>query len=204
MSELKDILKNYNDRILNDIKKTYFSSILLKDYDTKEIPQNAETTAEEIKNNLNSLTIDDFNLLLSLHRKTLTNDKIIRDLLNHELLYYEPKMKISNIDELILSINKLIKRYEYCLSYSIYEDSEWIIKYESDRKFKSNENQIMLLNTLKEEYINDSQTNEYLNNLVKNFRKYVNENEYHIKFKVWEDEDNDVYWVIFVLTNLKK
>lgn len=204
MTDLEETVRNHNNKILNDIKETSINLMYLKDCDLKEIPKDAEDTAEQIRENLVSLGTDDFNLLLSLHKKTLTNEKIIRDLLNHELIYFKPKNKISDKQELVNLIKKLIKRYEYCLCNSIYEDSDWIVKYESDRKFKSNENQIMILNTLKEEYVSDTQTEIYLNNLINNFKRYVNENEIHMKFKVWEDEDNNVFWIIFVITDMMK
>lgn len=200
--ETDTFLHYLNDKIIRSIKNyNMIENINKNNYVNNE---NSSIIAKQIKQVLNSGFDDNFNTLLLLYKKIITHQKIVKELLNYEFLFYEPDNKNLSIEELLNVIKKIFDRYQLYLSGNLLDDTDWIIQRESSKRFKLKQNQIILVNSMDLKYIYDTQTINYLNNLIIHLYKYVNKEHISIKYKLCDDDDNDICWIIFVLTDLQK
>lgn len=141
---------------------------------------------------INNITIKDFKDYtrdeLIYQYNQLSNEKMYKDLLSCSFLFYEPKIKYNNIDDLLNLTFNIIKQYQYVVGGFKIEDLEWqLVK--DDEYIKLEDNQKAIMNTVEQQYFDDKETNLFIDTLTKHIKKYnANENiDIHYLF------DNDIH-----------
>lgn len=140
---------------------------------------------------INNITIKDFKDYtrdeLIYQYNQLSNEKMYKDLLSCNFLFYEPKIKYNNIDDLLNLTFNVIKQYQYVVGGFKIEDLEWTLV-KDDEYIKLEDNQKAIMNTVEQQYFDDKETELFIDTLIKHIKKYnANENiNIHYLF------DNDI------------
>lgn len=139
------------------------------------------------------------NMLFSVYRKIIPYEKILKDVLTYEFLFYEPKEteKVGTIDELInLSMSEL-KKYQGIIGGFYIEDTEWL-RCETDSRFKIKPNQKIIYNTIETSGSTERDNLLFLKNFVNHMKRFVNNDKIFMSYKIFDDKNNEISWILLV------
>lgn len=161
--------------------------------------------ASFIRNNLDQIKMNDV-MLINVYKKIIKPVHMFKDILEYEFLNYSPDIKIHNIDDLVKCAVDELKKYQGIIGGYDIEDSEWIYKDGSVNKttcrFKITENQKIIYNTI-EKSNEDNKNILFIKHFVKYMERFIeNEVRLSITFKVINDDQNNITWIIIVFTKL--
>ena len=178
------------------IKKITFSKKFL--FNDNNIT-NAIQIANNIKNNKNEI-FSDIETLKNYHSQIITKAKMIKEILTYEMLFYNPSDKISTTNELIQICLDQLKQYQGIVGGYTIEDDTWLSIEVDNPRFKLKKSQIGIYNTIKIDDCYDSDLIWFLKKFTIHIRKFIDPNLNLITFdyKLYEDSNNSIGWVLFV------
>jgi hypothetical protein len=189
----------------DNINESYLSNFIGYDLfnNTKSFKKDASlfdsiTMASFIRSNCVDIRSNE-NMLFSVYKKIIPYEKILKDILTYEFLFYEPKdsEKVGTIDELInLSISEL-KKYQGIVGGFYIEDMEWL-QCTSDIRFKIKPNQKIIYNTIETCGSTDRDNVLFLKDFVNHMKRFINNDKITMSNKIFDDENNEISWILLV------
>ena len=183
------------------IKQSYLEfSKQINLYNNKNNYINTDSNIKLIHDNINNICLD-HDLAKQLIDKIMTPEKIMKECLTFNLLNYTPdeENKVNTIDEIInISINTL-KQCQYIVGGYNIEDIDWIICNKNNNRFKLNDNQKILYNSVHKKNC-DKELIWFLESVLNYVNKHNNNSEIKIKHDIFEDKNNSICWIIYKFT----
>jgi hypothetical protein len=143
----------------------------------------------------NKLNWDNDEELFCLLKKIIPKQTIILKLLEHEMVNYNPKYKINILNELIKKIFWILNKYNL-LFVKYLEDTEWELV-ENSNIFEIDDNTKIIMNTINKNFRKNEDFVYLMNSLICHINKYVV--DYPVKYKIIDDEQHEVVWVLIII-----
>ena len=140
---------------------------------------------EDIKNGFNEISSD---------------EKILKDIYLYQ--FENPQVcenKLDDPNDVLLLIINTIKKFQWVVGGYLIEDPEWLIEKKNSKRFKINENEMILSNTLN--YLDDA-TELFMENLIKYVNNFVDKDKIQIRFKIKDDELLDLTFIVIFVKHL--
>lgn len=190
------------DTEIVDVYNKFNSQITLYSDKNDYLNKSNRETMDDIRDNIEKNQCNQNSLI-----QILTPEKLLKECLTFDLLNYIPKEdelnKINNVDDTLKFCLQLLKKYQYRVGGFCLEDEEWIIADKSSHRFKINENQKVIYNSIhKKNY--DRELVWFLDSIFNHLKRYVNNNIVYTKYNIYEDEKNSIFWVVYKFDLLKK
>jgi hypothetical protein len=159
-----------------------------------------EEIAQLTKNNLENFKKNE---IIDLYIKTLTLETIHNNLLYNELIHltdridYKKDDSLEKMSKIILSV---FERYPPKIANSLLEDDEFTEhNAKSIRYSYLKDNEIIFENSIKKAHKEDRNTVDYLDNLLKYFKRNIDTDLISVRLKMidWSDK---ISWVVFKFT----
>ncbi len=172
-------------------------------FDARFLYKVNDNIADVIRSTSNEIFINT-DLLQEYHKQIISNTQMIKDVLTYEFLFYNPPDKIFNMNDLIDMAKKELVRYQGIIGGHKIEDNEWIDCNDSNR-FKLKASQIAIYNTMNRNDSYDSDNIWFLKSFSRHMRRFISEDNYLLEFyyKLYDDERNDISWILFVCEDKK-
>jgi len=156
-----------------------------------------DNTTYNYNKNIANITHDNIMLpdddLFKMLKHIMPYQRVIKELLIHEFIVYEPSIKIKTAKKLLLYLKRILNRYKI-IWFDIFEDDEWD---DVDKHyFKTKKNQKVLFNTISNEMIDDDKLIWFLDNLVKYIRKT---SDIKFRYKIVRDNDHMIAWILLII-----
>lgn len=127
--------------------------------------------------------------------------------LNKILLKYEIDNlvfdeKISDTHELIITIDKLLKKYHYKAGGFLFEDNIWRLYdvVSGQKKYDLKPNEYIFDNSIKAIDVEDSECYTFVNSLVSLFSRLTDNHKF--RYKYIEDNYENIYWIIIKIVHI--
>lgn len=191
---------------MEDISKNYFIDNLsnLVYNDNNFTNKDSKNISDIIHDNLLKIR-DDQNLLEKMYLKVSSQAKMIKTVLEYEMLNYIPETKeICNTpDDVIKIIQREIKIYfKIVEGYSV-EDTKWI-NCRENRRFKLDDDQSAIFNTISPKLLYDKRLLSFFKNFVSHIKNLINRQKFKVKYKTMISEYNQIAWLLFVVREVNK
>lgn len=180
--QFEELQKSYDNDTKLYVK--YYSNHTYNDI------ENSHDIASKIKDK----NVDSAELYYSL----IPQERIYKEMKTYEFLFYNPQTSFDNIDDIVTKSEDVLKIYQNVVGGYNIEDSDWIKLTESNKRFKIQDNQILLLNTITIRDAYDKDLLWFMTNLVTCLSKYTDETKIKIKQKILRDDNNDICWILLV------
>jgi hypothetical protein len=163
--------------------------------------ENSDEIAKLIRVNYNSV-VNDEQLLKSVFDKITQHKKMVREILTYEFLFYNPsnEEKINDINDLFQFAKTEMSKYQGIIGGYNLEDTEWV---NCNDRFSLKDNQIGIFNTCYENTLYDKDQLWFMKNFVTRIKKFCGTN-LTTDFKMFEDEENQICWLILVFEDKSK
>lgn len=187
-----------NSKILNEMN-IYANKYKLEysNEDSYEVKEK-DKIAKHIHNNIHKMN---FNEKINYYKKFLTETKINKELLKFELCNYVPEKKINNFNQLIKTIEKLLKRYHNMAGGFLLEDNQWNLHLEGSYKYNLKKNEAIFDNSIKDDNTNSEETYNYIKQLVSLFSQLTD--KYIVRFKYLPDRQEKIHWTVIKISQKK-
>ena len=168
-----------------------------------DFEQNDPETANFIKDNLSHIKDDDA-MLFSIAKKIIPRTRFVRDLISYEFLYAEPTRTVSTCEELIALAISELSRYQGVVGGFNIEDEIWL-KCSDSTRFKMQQNQKGLYNSISKEQCYDKKLLWFLKNFVIHMKKFLLEtSNISLNYKIIDDDNNEICWILFIFEQRNK
>ena len=153
-------------------------------------------TANFIRHNITNIKNDDI-LLFSLVKKIRSKAEFIKDIIKYEFVYSNPDIQINNVNDFIIQTKKELNRYQGIIGGFNMEDNQWLDCVDGGRfKLKPGKNGIY--NSIEKEACFDNDLKWFLKNFVEHMKKFIKSTEINISYKIVDDDDNELCWILFL------
>lgn len=183
-----------------NIEKSYesFSKRLriFKHRNLYDINNTTNNTANYIHKNYEQI-LQNEEILKETHSKITSKQQMIKDIFTYDFLFYSPdeKDKVSSIDEL-LNITKIeLAKYQGIVGGYGIEDNQWL---ECGNRFELKNNQKGVFNTCLISLLKQADQLWFMKKLIKHMKKFANNTNLTIDFKLFSDEFNEIGWIVIV------
>lgn len=186
----------------NNKNNTIFNSKYLFKHPSDDL-NNPNNLADQIRNSSNEI-LTNIEVVKSYHSKIMTDVHMIRDVLTYEFLFYNPKQKISIIEELLATTIQELNKYQGIVGGYKIEDNEWLLLKESNHRFKLKPSQIGIYNTMDRNDCFDEGQTWFFKKFASHMRRFIcndTNNGITFDYKLYDDESNDIGWILFICEN---
>lgn len=177
------------------LQDLYFKKVnMFNKQDLFDVPN--EETANYIYKNYKKI-LEDENLLKETHNKITSSRQMIKDIFTYDFLFYEPPEaeKINTLDKLVDITRIELAKYQGIVGGYEIEDDEWL---DCTPRFKLKENQKGIFNTCTKKTIDNKDHIWFLKNMIKRIKKFISNNNICIKYDMFDDEFNEIIWIVFI------
>jgi len=178
---------------LKNMKQTYLFEKNKKEMFTNKFIETTDTNIANIIHNNMHLIQDNKKEMLTLLEKVYNEKYLIRELLEYELINYEPTEKIENVDQLIDKTKEILKRYQWKVGGTKIEDDNWIVLDDTSKQFVI-ENEKILMNTISPDDAIENDFLIFINRILILINKYTTKIEVTLKLK----ECYDLCWILII------
>jgi len=189
----------------NNIKDSYLASFIGYDvfnhsntFKKNASMLNSAELASFIRTNNTSLKSND-SMLFNVYKKITPFEKVLKDVLTYEFLFYEPSdlEKVNTIDELINISLLELKKYQGIVGGFYIEDVDWLLC-TSESRFEPKSNQKLIYNSIEKHGCYDKDNVSFLRNFVNHMKKFISNDKITMNYKLLDDENNEICWILFV------
>lgn len=166
-------------------------------FNSRFLFKTTEGLANQIRSSSDQL-LSNFELIKTYHDKIMTNAQMIKDVLTYEFLFYDPEQKVSTTKDLFEIVKQEIHRYQSIVGGHKIEDNEWLDLEQSNKRFKLKPSQIGIYNSLNKDDCYDSDLRWFFKKFTNHVRKFIGSDKITFDYKLYEDEFNNIGWVLFV------
>jgi len=192
MESIRLNIETFDDSIKQSINNMNFIY-------NQEFPNNNEYVIDKSLSSqlFNSVLKMTYNEKLSALSKVFNETDIMRELLKYELLYYEHNDHIETKKDFIEFVIATLHRYQLYTNGDLLESYEWSLYMENDKCIIKHDCPI-LLNTIQLQHFDDREIETFLLNIT----NYVNRatNKFKLSYRIIEDRDHEICWVILKIT----
>lgn len=196
------IIENVTSQI-HDIKSRVNEySNLLEEYNKDHDDYNIDVDINDI---IKDIRLDNTDLPQYM-QKIMTPNKMMREIVNYELINYDPKDKLdfkemSTEDIIKIMLDKL-NRFNILIGNNITEDNEWIINNSSNILLKTKENTIAFINTVKYLEIDNPILEKHCKLLERYFKRLFK--NIRIKLDLIEANEYNFHWFVVIIKPFNK
>jgi hypothetical protein len=187
--DIDKMMAEYNGMHIIDQPAYYYE----KDY-SGEV--NHELYAKLINANVHKMNTEEQKLMLG---KLFSPERIRYELLRYELKYYKDEIVINTFDEFLIATKSILDRYQGKAGGLVMEDNDWGMHTSKSEKYALLRDEVVFDNSIKQLNMNDYETLFYLKMLVNRLKCLSN--KVIVKYKLANDKDNKICWVIIKIKN---
>lgn len=192
---------------MGDMKKSYFENFLNHIVFNKThefIDVNNTEISSDIRMNYSLLKSDD-SYLFNVFKKITPREKMLKDILTYEFLFYNPLVKTKTIEDLLKMTFAELQKYQGIVGGFYIEDNTWIINdSESKSRFKISESQTIIYNSVEKDRCYDRDQIWFLRNFVIHMKKFIDPSlNVNIEYRLIDDESNQICWILIIFDTKK-
>lgn len=128
-------------------------------------------------------------------KKIMPHEKVVKEILQYELLNYSPKEKVNSLEELVKVLKSALYKFQYKVGGFNIEDKDWIVANKDNKRFKVKENQTVLYNSVEKKNC-DKELMWFLEKIVSYAQNFIDGDKFNIKYTLKEDDRFRVVWII--------
>ncbi len=182
-SNMTELQKKYNN--CTNQKNTY-NKILFNELDRKDIDYISKINTEFSESDINNT----FHRIYSV--KKILKDIYLFNISNPE----NCNEKMNDVDKIIKFIHESLKKFQWVVGGYLIEDYFWTTEKNKSKRFKINEKESILYNTL--EYYDD-ETEIFMDKFIDYINNFVDKSAVKVRYAIKEDELMDLKFVIITI-----